>query len=60
MKSVTDLRPRQGIQGLQIIPLDWTTVSAFAYAMLITPLCAKTRSKPRMLCNQQLNTLMNT
>lgn len=28
MKSVTDLTPRQGMQGLQIIPLDWTTVSA--------------------------------
>lgn len=28
MPAVSDLTPRQGIQGLRIIPLDWPTASA--------------------------------
>ena len=28
MQTVADLKPRQRIQRLQIIPLDWTTASA--------------------------------
>lgn len=28
MQAVSDLTPRQGIQGLRIIPLDWPTASA--------------------------------
>lgn len=37
MQSVTDLKPREGIQGLQIIPLDWTKVSALQKNNAIHP-----------------------
>ncbi len=47
MQSVTDLVSRQGIQGLQIIPLDWLTVAALCENSADHPFANQDKVKTR-------------